>query len=144
MSPSAFYWVSFITAATLAATSASTQTPNAERARRQARSHRLLAAAERARKNRRQDGQRRAQLHPAAGSRIAFTYSYNTSRRILVGDNLKLPAHPQPTYFGTAVAHWDAETLVIETSGLRDSAHDKIWLDENGNPTSDQTTVVER
>lgn len=78
------------------------------------------------------------------GGRIAFTYNYNTSRRIPVGDNLKLPAHPQPTYFGTSIAHWDAETLVIETTGLRDSAHDKIWLDENGNPTSNQTTVVER
>jgi hypothetical protein len=78
------------------------------------------------------------------GERIAFTYNYNTSRRIPVGDNLKVPAHPQPTYFGTAIAHWDADTLVIETTGLRDSAHDKIWLDENGNPTSDQTTVIER
>jgi len=78
------------------------------------------------------------------GTRIAFTYNYNTSRRISIGDHLKLPAHPQPTYFGTAIAHWDHETLVIETTGLRDSAHDKIWLDENGNPTSDQTTVIER
>jgi hypothetical protein len=76
--------------------------------------------------------------------RIAFTYNYNTSRRISIGAGLKLPAHPLPTYFGTSVAHWDGDTLVVETNGLRDSAHDKIWLDENGNPTSDQTTVVER
>jgi hypothetical protein len=33
---------------------------------------------------------------------------------------------------------------VIETVGLRDSSRDRIWLDENGNPTSDQTRVTER
>ncbi len=76
--------------------------------------------------------------------RIAYTYNYNTSRRISIGDNLKLSAHPTPSYFGTSVAHWDGDTLVIDTAGLRDSVKDKIWLDENGNPTSDQTRVVER
>jgi len=76
--------------------------------------------------------------------RIGFTYNYNTSRLISVGDGLKVDPHALPTYFGTAVAHWEGDTLVIETSHLRDSAHDKIWLDENGNPTSDQTHVIER
>lgn len=81
-------------------------------------------------------------LHTPA--RIAFTYNYNTSRRISIGADLRLAAHPLPTYFGTSIAHWDAETLVIETTGLRDSVNDRIWLDENGNPTSDQTRVIER
>jgi hypothetical protein len=81
-------------------------------------------------------------LHTPA--RIAFTYNYNTSRLIPVGENLKLPSNPSPTYFGTSIARWESDTLVIETTGLRDSSHDKIWLDENGNPTSNQTRVVER
>ncbi len=76
--------------------------------------------------------------------RIAYTYNYNTSRRISIGDKQKVDAHPTPSYFGTAVAHWEGETLVIATTGLRDSAKDHIWLDENGNPTSDETHVVER
>lgn len=76
--------------------------------------------------------------------RIAFTYNYNTSRLISIGAALSPDAHPEPTYFGTSAAHWEGETLVIDTRGLRDSAKDKIWLDENGNPTSDQTQVVER
>lgn len=77
--------------------------------------------------------------------RIAFTYLYNTSRLISIGERSMQPSSPPlPTYFGTSSAHWEGDTLVIETSGLRDSAHDKIWLDENGNPTSDQTRVVER
>jgi len=81
-------------------------------------------------------------LHTPA--RIAFTYNYNTSRRISIGNDLKLDAHPLPTYFGTSIAHWDADTLVVETAGLRDSVNDRIWLDENGNPTSEQTRVTER
>lgn len=76
--------------------------------------------------------------------RIAFTYNYNTNRLISIGERAQRTAKPLPTYFGTAKARWDGSTLVIETSGLRDSVHDKIWLDENGNPTSDQTTVIER
>jgi hypothetical protein len=76
--------------------------------------------------------------------RIAFAYTYNTSRRVSIDGTRKTPAVLIPKYFGTATAHWDDTTLVIETRGLRDSAHDRIWLDENGNPTSDQTAVVER
>lgn len=76
--------------------------------------------------------------------RIAFAYLYNTSRRIWIGDVPATKRKPTRTYFGTARGRWEGDTLVIETSGLRDSAHEKIWLDENGNPTSDETTVVER
>ncbi|MET0292092.1 MAG: hypothetical protein ABW136_06965 [Steroidobacteraceae bacterium] len=77
-------------------------------------------------------------------NRIGFTYNYNTSRRISIGDDLKLDAGAPRRYFGTAVARWDGDTLVIETTRLFDTTHDKIWLDENGNPTSNETHVVER
>jgi hypothetical protein len=76
--------------------------------------------------------------------RLATLYVYNTHRLVSIGDGLRHPATPEPRYFGHAIARWDGDTLVIETVGLRDSARDKIWLDENGNPTSDQTRVVER
>jgi hypothetical protein len=76
--------------------------------------------------------------------RIAFTYHYNTSRRIPIGDGLKADANAPRRYFGTEVARWEGDTLVIHTTGLRDSSHDKVWLDENGNPTSDATQVEER
>jgi hypothetical protein len=76
--------------------------------------------------------------------RIAFTYLYNTSRLVSIGAKPEHETQAPPTYFGSSAAHWEQDTLVIETSGLRDSAHDRIWLDENGNPTSDQTRVVER
>jgi hypothetical protein len=76
--------------------------------------------------------------------RLATLYFYNTHRWVSIDENLQHPPNPEPRYFGHAIAHWDDETLVIETVGLRDSARDKIWLDENGNPTSDQTRVTER
>jgi len=76
--------------------------------------------------------------------RLATLYNYNTSRLATIDPNLKFEAKLEPEYFGHAIAHWEGDTLVIETRGLRDSSHDKIWLDENGNPTSDQTVVIER
>lgn len=81
-------------------------------------------------------------LHTPA--RIGFTYNYNTSRRISIGKDVKPDRNAPRRYFGTAAAHWDGDTLVIETINLFDSEHDKIWLDENGNPTSSQTHVIER
>jgi hypothetical protein len=76
--------------------------------------------------------------------RLATLYFYNTHRWVSIDQNLKHADNLDPRYFGHAIAHWEDDTLVIETAGLRDSAKDKIWLDENGNPTSDQTRVTER
>lgn len=81
-------------------------------------------------------------LHTPA--RIATTYNYNTHRLISIDPNLKHAQALEPRYFGHPIAHWEGETLVIETRGLKDSAKQRIWLDENGNPTSDQTHVIER
>lgn len=49
-----------------------------------------------------------------------------------------------PRYLGNAIGHWDGETLVIESSGFKDSADGKFWLDDNGNPQSSTARVVER
>jgi hypothetical protein len=81
-------------------------------------------------------------LHTPA--RLATTYNYNTSRLVSIDPSLKHGTNLEPLYFGHPIAHWEGETLVIETRGLKDSSKERIWLDENGNPTSDQTTVVER
>ena len=47
---------------------------------------------------------------------------------------------PQPWWFGYSVGRWDGETLVVETTGLRDNG----WLDVNGSPFTDQARVTER
>lgn len=76
--------------------------------------------------------------------RISFNYLYNTHRLITIDASRALPANPRPSYFGTSVSRWEGDTLIIETRGLRDSSEDRIWLDENANPTSSATSVVER
>ncbi len=76
--------------------------------------------------------------------RFVSFYHYTTHRAAVIGPKRTLPRNPVPSYFGTNVAYWDGDVLVIETEGLHDSSIDKIWLDENGNPTSNATTVVER
>lgn len=76
--------------------------------------------------------------------RLATLYNYNTHRFVTIDPTLKHPAGLEPRYFGHGIGRWEGDDLVIETRGLRDSSRDKIWLDENGDPTSDQTVVVER
>ncbi len=75
--------------------------------------------------------------------RAAFLYLYSTHRFIPI-DGRPIETDPDPRFFGNPVGEWDGDTLVIRTNGLRDSADGQIWIDENANPTSDQTTVVER
>ena len=79
----------------------------------------------------------------ATPKRTAFLYLY-TTHRIIPVDGRAVDPDPDPRFFGNPVGSWDGDAFVIRTNGLRDSAEGKIWLDENGNPTSDQTTVVER
>lgn len=79
----------------------------------------------------------------ATPTRTAFLYLYTTHRLIPV-DGRPVDPDPDPRFFGNPVGSWDGDTFVIRTNGLRDSAQGKVWLDENGDPTSDQTTVVER
>ncbi len=81
-------------------------------------------------------------LHTPA--RLAMTYNYNTHRLVSIDPTLKQADKLEPLYFGHSIARWEGDTLVIETRGLKDSASDRIWLDENGNPTSNQTQVIER
>jgi hypothetical protein len=79
----------------------------------------------------------------ATPKRTAFLYLYTTHRLIPV-DGRTVDPDPDPRFFGNPVGSWDGDVFVIRTNGLRDSADGKVWLDENGNPTSDQTTVLER
>jgi hypothetical protein len=46
----------------------------------------------------------------------------------------------RPHYSGHSVAHWDCDTLVIETAGF----DEKTFLDATGARHSDAMTTVER
>lgn len=72
------------------------------------------------------------------------TFHYLSWHRWVWLDGRKPDADPDPRYLGNAIGHWDGDVLVIESSGFKDSADGRFWLDDNGNPQSSQATVVER
>lgn len=75
--------------------------------------------------------------------RLATLYVYNTHRWVWIDGRAPDP-EAEPRYFGNGVAHWEGDTLVIQSNGFKDSKDGKLWIDENGNPQSEKTQVVER
>jgi hypothetical protein len=72
---------------------------------------------------------------------LAIIYEANAGLRQVFLDGRRAPAdEPQPWWFGYSVGRWDGDTLVVETTGLRDGG----WLDVNGSPFTDQARVTER
>jgi hypothetical protein len=70
---------------------------------------------------------------------ITFVYEGNHDEAIVRMDQ----DHPKklvPTFNGDAVGHWDGDTLVIDTVGLRGDR----WLDYQGTPAGDKLHVIER
>jgi hypothetical protein len=59
-------------------------------------------------------------------------------------DGRKRDPDQDPRYLGNALAHWEGDTLVIESSGFQDSANGKVWLDDNANPINADAKLVER
>ena len=55
-------------------------------------------------------------------------------------DGRPLPKDPDPSYLGYAVARWEGDIFIIETTGF----NDKQWADPFGNPRSDQMHLTER
>jgi hypothetical protein len=61
-------------------------------------------------------------------------------RRIFLDRDEHLPYDDlDPTYFGDSIAHWEGDTLVIDTVGFHE--HTSLW---GGLPHSDQMRIVER
>jgi hypothetical protein len=72
---------------------------------------------------------------------LVIMYEANYGLRQIFTDGRPLPANdPQPWWFGYSVGHWDGDTLVVETTGLRDDG----WLDVNGSPFTTAAKVTER
>ena len=62
-----------------------------------------------------------------------------TYRQIFL-DGRPLPVHPDPSFMGYSVGHWDGDTLVVETIGFKD----RTWLDFSGLPHTEALHIVER
>ncbi len=62
-----------------------------------------------------------------------------TFRQIYM-DGRELEVNPFPTWLGYSVAHWEGDTLVVESNGF----NDKTWLHRDGLPHTDQLRITER
>ncbi len=71
---------------------------------------------------------------------VVILHEFNASYRQIFLDGRKLPEDMVPTWNGYSVAHWDGDTLVVESAGYRDDS----WLDTAGNFFSSEAKVTER
>jgi hypothetical protein len=72
---------------------------------------------------------------------IVIIYEANYGLRQIFLDGRPLPSSgPQPWWYGYSVGHWEGDTLVVQTIGLRDGG----WLDIQGSPLTDQAKITER
>lgn len=70
---------------------------------------------------------------------FVFLYEELMQQRF-VRINAAHPANLKPTWFGDSVAHWEGDTLVVDTVGI----DKRSWVDSFGTPHTDQMHVVER
>ncbi|MGJ3647679.1 hypothetical protein ACLB0R_04290 [Sphingomonas sp. GlSt437] len=71
--------------------------------------------------------------------RLAFLYLYST-HRFIPTDGRERDADPEPRFFGNPIGTWRGDTLVIDSTGFKDT---NIWIDENANPASGEMHTIE-
>ena len=74
-----------------------------------------------------------------SGKQIVFLYEELMQQRTVRLDAAH-PANLKPTWFGDSVAHWEGDTLAVDTIGL----DPRTWIDGFGTPHTDKLHVVER
>ncbi|HEV8394292.1 MAG TPA: hypothetical protein VGQ37_08455 [Vicinamibacterales bacterium] len=72
---------------------------------------------------------------------LVILYEGNAGLRQIFTDGRPVPKNdPQPWWYGYSVGRWEGDTLVVETTGLRDGG----WLDIDGTPQTDAAKITER
>jgi len=71
---------------------------------------------------------------------MVMLHEFNAAYREVYLDGRPLPEDPNPTWNGYSTAHWENDTLVIDTIGIRDD----MWLDIQGSPITSRAHVTER
>lgn len=72
---------------------------------------------------------------------IVILYEGNAGVRQIFTDGRPSPDNdPLPWWYGYSVGTWEGDTLVVETTHLRDDG----WLDYNGTPLTDEGKITER
>ena len=62
------------------------------------------------------------------------------SYRQIFTDGRPLPNDPNPSWYGYSTGHWDGDTLVVQTNGLRD----RLWLDLGGDVITEAAKLTEK
>jgi len=60
--------------------------------------------------------------------------------RTVYMDGRTHPRHLEPSYYGHSIGWWDADTLVIESTGF----NERFWLDRRGIPHTEKLRTLER
>jgi hypothetical protein len=71
---------------------------------------------------------------------LVLLYEVNALYRQIFIDGRPLPQDPNPGWTGYSTAHWEGDTLVVQTAGFRDG----LWIDMGGSPMSDAGRLIER
>jgi hypothetical protein len=72
---------------------------------------------------------------------LVIIYEANYGLREIFMDGRKLPTGDvENWWYGYSVGHWDGDTLVVETTHIRDNT----WLDVEGSPITPEAKVTER
>jgi hypothetical protein len=72
---------------------------------------------------------------------LVILYEGNAGVRQIFTDGRPLPSNePQPWWYGYSVGRWEGDTLVVETTGVRDGG----WHDIDGSPQTDAVKYTER
>lgn len=73
-------------------------------------------------------------------SMLVILSEVNAAYRQIFLDGRALPKDPEPTANGYSTGHWEGDSLVVETNGLRDGT----WLDRSGSPMTAAAHLTER
>lgn len=74
-------------------------------------------------------------------NQVLMLYMFEKRFRTIWTDGRALPTDPDPRWYGYSVGKWEDDfTFVVETIGM----DEKTWLDNAGNPHSNDMKVIER
>ena len=71
---------------------------------------------------------------------LVLLYEVNAMYRQIFIDGRPHPKDPSPAWNGYSTAHWEGDTLVVQTEGFRDD----LWIDTWGSPMSDAAKMMEK
>jgi hypothetical protein len=71
---------------------------------------------------------------------LVLLYEVNAIYRQIFIDGRPQPKDPSPSWMGYSTAHWEGDTLVVQSEGFRDD----LWIDTWGSPMSSSGKMTEK